>query len=226
MKTRVVNFPPDRSLGEVYLRSGDSPAEWAEFAEARGDVPVPADAELRLKVVNMARPDFNLAPLATLAPNEIQVLDLACTHVGDDDLRFIEHLVGLRGLALWETDIGDPALRYIGNLVGLRWLDLGDTKITDNGLSYLTPLVSLKQLLLLNTRLSDQGLVYLVELSNLDHLDLMGTRITDAGVGTLKKLQSLRSLRIYDTNVSELGYLEIKKALPQCAVKFKSPHHT
>jgi Leucine-rich repeat (LRR) protein len=223
MTMRIIHFPIGQSLGKVYLPSGEAINDWAEFAEAQGDVAVPSNLEVRLEVSKVGA--FDLSPLSKIGPDDIQVLELSSINVGDSEIKHLQHLSGLRGLALWETDIGDVALSYISKLVALRWLDIGDTKITNNGLIYLRSLVSLRQLSLLNTQIGDEGLAHLIELRNLEYLDLMGTKVSDASVNTLVRLKAIKSLRIYDTKISKAGYLEIKKALPGCQVKYRHYYH-
>jgi Leucine Rich repeat len=223
MTMHVIHFPITRSLGKVYLPSGGPPDDWVEFAEAQGDVVVPSNLDVRLEVSKEGALD--LSPLSKIEPDDIQVLELSSINVGDFEIRHLQHLSGLRGLALWETDIGDVALSYVSRLIALRWLDIGDTKITNNGLVYLHSLASLRQLTLLNTQIGDEGLAHLLKLRELEYLDLMGTKVGDAGVSTLGRLKTLKSLRIYDTNISEAGYLEIKKAIPECQVKYRHYHY-
>lgn len=215
MEAHIIHFPIDRSLGKLYL-SGGEPGDWVEFAEARGEIIAPCNRDLQLEF-NRKQP-IDLSPLAYLKPDDIQVLEVSSTHVEDHQIKYLQHLSGLRGLALWETDIGDVALSYLGKLVALRWMDIGDTKITDNGLAYLSSLSTLKELSLLNNQIGNEGLVHLSRLHRLERLDLMGTKVDDAGAKILAKLKSLRSLRICDSNISDIAYHEISEALPECVI--------
>lgn len=214
---------PRRSLGRLYLRRGNEDGEWEPSAEARGEVSVPGDAVLRLKVVGEGPAD--LSPLSGLGPSDIQVLDLSSVDLADEQLRHVAHLKGLTGLAVWETEVGDPALQYIGGLVSLRWLDIGDTKVSDDGLTHLTALSLLNELSLLNTRVGNGGLSHLLRLPDLRRLDLMGTAVDDAGVETLRRLPAIQSLRIYDTRVSEAGFRELQASLPGCEVRYSNSHY-
>lgn len=103
---------------------------------------------------------------------EVIALDLATTHVEDEDLT------------------------KLGALGQLQWLHLNGTAITDGGLIRLKPLVNLELLHLGGTAVTDAGLEHLHGLTRLRILHLTGTRVTDEGV---KRFQATMpdSLRIY-----------------------------
>lgn len=74
-QTRIVHFPSDRSMGTLYMRNlGDSSEGWKEIGEAFGNIAIPAGRELYLKVSREASSD--LSPLTSLAPDDLQGLDL------------------------------------------------------------------------------------------------------------------------------------------------------
>ena len=163
----------------------------------------------------------NLTPLSALAATDLQVLSIACTRgFKDAQLRHIENLTGLVGLALWETETGDAAFSNLSRLSNLRWLDIGDTLITDEGLAFIKGMSDLEELSLLNNHISNAGLRHLERLKKLKRLDLMGTKVDDAGFEILGGLSSLEYLRIIDTGISYPVFAKLKRALPNCQIKY------
>jgi hypothetical protein len=172
--------------------------------------------DLKLWVKNDGLTD--LTPLTCLEPDDLYAINFACTRVKDDDLRYIQSLTHLNGLAIWETNIGDLALAHFSGMASIRWLDIGDTKVTDEGLVHLRSLKGLQSLTLLNDEVGDNGVTHLTGFENLQHLDLMSTRVSDASITSLSSLRGMRSLRIYQTQISENGYAELSRALPRCQI--------
>src|SRR5689334_14852700 len=102
---RSIKFPSDRSMGELYLFSPGVKLDLDEYIEARGEVNVPLEGNVKLIVSDAAATD--LTPLSNLAADDLQVISIFCLRLDEAQLQHIRHLTGLLGLALWETDIGD-----------------------------------------------------------------------------------------------------------------------
>jgi hypothetical protein len=218
-ESRILKFPMDRSMGMISLRDIENPREWNEYAEARGEVIVPLDRDARLCVSYEAMSD--LAPLSVLKADDLQVLEITCTlKFEDSQLKHIEDLTGLLGLALWETPIRDAAFLYLRRISNLRWLDIGDTQITDEGLGFIRGMPYLEELTLLNDQIGNDGLYHLEGLNKLKRLDLKGTKVDDASFEVLRRLTGLESLRIIDTDISYPVYAKLKRALPNCQIKY------
>ncbi len=206
-------------MGMISLRDIENPREWNEYAEGRGEVIIPLNRDVRLCVSYEAM--SNLAPLSTLGADDLQVMEITCTRKFEDtQLKHTEGLTGLVGLALWEVGIGNAAFLYLSRMSNLHWLDIGDTQITDEGLAFVRGMPYLEELTLLNTQIGNDGLQYLEGLSKLKRLDLMGTKVNDAGFELLRKLTGLESLRIMDTDISYPVYAKLKRALPNCQIKY------
>ncbi|HEY9401159.1 MAG TPA: hypothetical protein VIQ24_00600 [Pyrinomonadaceae bacterium] len=204
----------------ISLRDVENRREWDDYAEGRGEVVIPLNRDARLCVSYKAMSD--LSPLSTLLADDLQVLEITCTRkLEDTQLRHIQGLTGLLGLALWETDIGDAACMYLGRMSNLRWLDIGDTQITDEGLAFIRRMPYLEELTLLNTQIGNAGLQHLAGLSKLKRLDLKRTKVSDAGFELLRKLPGLESLRITDTAISYPVYARLKSALPGCEIEYR-----
>lgn len=224
MENRTLSFPVESAIGTVSVRECGSKKDWTRFAEAIGNVVIPSDLEVLLVVSDKALFDFNI--FSQLEANSITELQWAYnSKVTDPAIEHIHHLTGLMGLALWETNIGDQALALIKDLSNLRWLDVGDTKITDKGVANLSELSFLSYLTLLEDGISDHGLLHLQNLRSLEGLDLMDTNVTDEGAETLCKMSQLKDLRICNTNITEKGYEKLKRALPDCRIRYLHPHN-
>ncbi|MHC4526384.1 MAG: hypothetical protein ACYS29_00795, partial [Planctomycetota bacterium] len=194
LKARTLNLAADRSIGMLKTRKWDPNSRWPDedFAEARGEVNVPAGCMLGLEIAREKPVD--LSPLEGLNPTDLQSLFLYRTQVRDTDLRHISHLTGLEQIGM------------------------GITNISDEGLEYLSGLKNLKELNLSRTRITDVGVVHLRGLGKLKILLLADTSITDASVDHLKELKSLEFLRIRNTKITPHGIITLKQALPECSI--------
>jgi hypothetical protein len=178
----------DLPARRIRLRRGELPAlvsvrgarheQWRRLSPAGGFYDVPAGHDVALSV--RREPDIDLGPLAGLAPDALQVLDLGWTRTRDEDLT------------------------HIAGLAGLRELDLGMTRITDAGAHHLARLEGLRVLKLTHTRLGDAGLTALAGIAFAE-LSLRGTRVTEASVATLRQMRSLARLDVRDTPIAWLG---------------------
>lgn len=195
---RVLHFPADRSLGEVYARSTDLDeagyhlAElgwtgWVFLGAAKGNVTVPEGNRVRL-VVDKASAISELARLAALGPGDLEELSL--NNWGGEPIA---------------TD-GD-ILPHLTRFRGLDTLELNQILVTAEGISRLRALPRLRQLTIRcpqpNSRgvpqqqLDDVCLAQVAELSALQVLRLSGAEVSDVGVSQLVKLSQLRELDIW-----------------------------
>jgi hypothetical protein len=118
--------------------------------------------------------------------DNIEVLDLSGTAVGDEGIKEVAKLKSLRGLTLIGAPVADEALADLPRLKKLETLDLLDTKVTDAGLAHLATMVSLRDLCLSETQTTDSGLMHLYGLKNLRGFS-GGTGVTRDGLKELKK---------------------------------------
>lgn len=135
---RAVAFPSDRSMGELFVRKVFAPevyAFWEKSGRAQGRVAISAGKELRLNVTPQASTD--LSPLAGLAANALQYLQLSGTRVANAGLEHIKHLSGLRVLWLYDTRISDAGLPLLQGLSSLRVLNLRSTLVSKGGIRQL-----------------------------------------------------------------------------------------
>ncbi|MHC4648118.1 MAG: leucine-rich repeat domain-containing protein, partial [Planctomycetota bacterium] len=237
---RVIHFPKDRSMGLLYVGQLRTTGPlwwqgWEEVGEARGDVTVAGDKDVRLTV--NAQGMENLSFLEALGPDDIQALEFSyadAKRVDDAALEHLAKLTGLRFLSLDNTsihgtglkhltklnnlealsldsvEISDEALKHVGQIGSLLCLDLGRTPVTDEGLVHLRGLSSLRRIELTQTSITGTGFSHLAGLESLTYAHLCDSGLTDEGLREVAKLNSLEILRLEGTKITGrgIGHLE------------------
>jgi len=227
-KERVVYFPKDRPVGQVYIKDAGSVRRlngwfhWTDtgepasqyLGEAQGEVRVPAGKRLSLTVNQTAWKD--LSWLSKLGPDDLYGLGFSVLLVepdkpSDECMEHIAHLTGLKHLSLDRTDVTDKGFKYIGSLSSLEYLDL-PYRVTDGGMAYLGELSSLKGLYLgeLGSQVTDAGLRYLAKLTTLEELALWGERMGDGGLPHLRGLPRLKYLFLRGPHFTDAGCVHLK----------------
>ncbi len=86
---------------------------------------------------------FDGAGLAVLADlPRLRTLDLShCTSFGDDEIRLLRPLTGLRDLTLYRTQVSDASLDVLAGLTALQELSLQSTRVTAEGAKALRSLL-------------------------------------------------------------------------------------
>ena len=114
---RTLQFPADRAMGILYLHSDETLGPgadlldeswwqaWQKVGEARSAVRLPAKGLVRLDVSRAAVAD--LSPLERLAPDSIDILNIASYGLQGSGLRYVGHLKGLRCLFIFGINITD-----------------------------------------------------------------------------------------------------------------------
>ena len=233
VKTKVLHFPKDRCIGQVYAESDPDPARpdpervdlfkldpftfctTSEFvAAAQGDVVVPADRPITLVISLALRQEDRsrvhewygplVEKLSANGPEDLHAL----SGLGPNDLcRLSVH--SLARMARVE----DCVLKPISRLTGLQILTLSGTGMTDTGMAFFRSLRSLRALeLLYESRINGPGLAVLQDLPALEHLQC-GTGMTDAGLKYLGQLPHLRSLKLRTGGIGGPGLSDLA-ALP------------
>lgn len=209
-KTRVVRFPEDRSLGVLYTR--DSRAEsWEELGQARGAISISRAKELRLIMSAHDRPE-DVARLASLGADDIQVLHVHCHSLRDSDM---VHLKGLTGLQELRLVVGMPpgtgamtgkGLVNLRGMSSLRWLSIECCVLSDEGLIHLRYLTNLESLRLYCIKeVTGKGLAYVKDLPLLHSIVLQYVPVEDVGIVNLKAMHHLERLTLQDTKVTDEG---------------------
>ncbi len=214
-KTRILEFPRDRSLGRVYICGQDGQEEWRH---AQGEISVPPGKFVKLNMSSVT--SSNISWLASLGPHDIQELDVHSRSLKDADLKHLKGLTGLRSLSLGGIGCVPPpycpmtgeGLSNLSGMVSLRELELAWTDVCDENLIHLKTLRSLEKLTLLdNRKITGDGLVILEELPSLKNLSLYKTPVTNAGLRHLRNLPLLEVLNLQDTDVNDEGLAYVQE---------------
>jgi len=219
-KERIVHFPPDRSLGKLFVRDRDfvrqvdtsiywvDKVKWQYFAEARGNVKIPVGKRVRLQI---SSPDAwqDLSPLKFLRPDDLYRLDIYGSFTGGPrpDDRCMQHIAALTGLKVLElryTDITGRGIKAIEGLESLERLTLPE-RIDNAGMVQVAKLKSLKGLYWNENRVTNRGLRHLIELTSLEELALGGDHIGNSGLVHVAKLPHLRYLMLWGKNFTDDG---------------------
>ena len=175
-----------------------------------------------LKGLALERTNITDAGLENLRGlTELTLISLNWTRVGDAGLKHLADLKKIGVLYLCATQTADAGVASLKNMAQLSWLDLRQTQVTDAGLKHLSGLSRLRLLCLYGIPMTDAGIAPLTELSNLEQLTLNQTQVTDAGLLPLKKLPKLNDLNLTGTKVTQAGADKLKRALPNCRVRFQ-----
>jgi len=218
--SRVLHFPTNRSLGEVWIRNSavdrriESFYYWIRMDEseylcaAQGDVVIPPGKRASLGVRQTSAAD--LTPLSQLAPDDLYGLGVFGP-VDDSCLPHIAALKGLRELSLSDTRIGEEGLKsLLRHLPSLEYLR-PPACLTDSGMAVVGSLRQLKGFYLNENGITNAGLAHLANLTNLEELELGGKQIGDAGLVHLAKLPKLYYLLPWGGNFSDAGMVHLKR---------------
>jgi hypothetical protein len=140
-KPRIVRFPKDHSMGNLYIRDCSQAGEigWqvrsSKLAEARGTVEVPNGKDLSLIISEEGLRD--LSPLLTLKPDDLQAVTFPWLSIGAERLAFLQGLRGLFSLRLSLSQVESAELDCLKRLSALRWLTLWDDDVSESDLDKL-----------------------------------------------------------------------------------------
>ncbi len=208
---RIIHFPADRAVGIVYQRPPHQGTyrhtlysdDWRRIGEARGDMAVPPNAEVRLDVSHVASKDLTF--LDALRPDDLLGMNLRDTAVNNDELEHVGRLSGLRLLDLQSTCITDEGVRHLKGLTRLREINLDAWRVDREGFGVgdgalqiiaLAKWTELEAIRLRCTKVTDDGIRAVTFLKSLTEIGVSNTAITDAGVARLKVLPHLEWLQL------------------------------
>jgi len=213
-KQRVLAFPMDRSLGDLYVLDEQTGIKY--IGQARGSVTVDEGALVKLSINDPL--NAYLSPLDALKADDLAAVSLYSAYISAASMTHLARMTGLIELDLGYTRVikkleaGIPSsesidslLWYIRRLTNLRTLKLGHIPLTDQGLQNLMGLRKLEVLDIEETKVTDNGLTVLQELTELKVLDLQGLNIVGPGLKTLTRLKKLQSLDLQDTKIDNKG---------------------
>jgi hypothetical protein len=159
---RVLHFPVRRAVGRLWIRPAtpvwDLGWGWKEYAEAFGEVSIPAGQAVLLDVRQDA--DQDLESLSAVKSEDLQALSLGDASVSNESLRSIARLTGLKYLDV-STGIENDGLAALAGLKQLEQLNLGETKITGAALTHLRNFPRLRELSFPRVELRNDDLAHI-----------------------------------------------------------------
>ena len=207
---RVIDFPEDRSYGEIVVRDWGSPVEggyrsdWEDLgfrlaAKARGPVSIPAGQEAGLALAEGVE-GFGEG-LRLLEQGDLQYVFTGWHNSvtwTDDDCRHLSRLQGLVWVSLVGVSISDEGLRWLGRLRELRHLDLHRIPgLTDEGIAHLSGLTGIESFFCTSPRITDSSMaVFGGWGESLLQIRLSSERITDAGMAHMARCTRLENMLI------------------------------
>lgn len=218
-KEVTVVFPKE-SLGTLFciLDTSGSHKEDHPIADAKGTVPVPADAILRLHVTYQGAE--HLSDLEAVKAPKLLSIDLRnVDNLNDKLIAPLQKLKNLEQVLIDNTDVGNEGLSYLAGLTKMQDLSMPSTLVTGAGLVHIAPMTALKRLSIGHLKLDDASLTNLIHLSQVCSLKIDSSGISDAGLKSIGKMQSLNELnisrnkRITDHGMSYLTTLRHLKSL-------------
>ena len=208
--SRVIHFPKEFSIGELFIQDWNFPKDaygggiWKHFGYAQNDVVIPEGKALRLDISNNAWQNGN--PFEGLKPDDIQMLSFDKNKNADDSvLKDVSNLGGLQVLNLSGTQINGTGFKYLGKLKKLNVLLLAVTYIKDDELKLLIEMPSLEHINFNYTHIGNDGMVYIGKIKTLKSLVLSGTSVDDEGLKHLQNLRSLKYLRLINNHITDKG---------------------
>ncbi len=218
---RLIVFPIDRHYGQLYTRQAsagtsyegmDADQGWRYFADAKGKVEIPANAELMLRLR-----ESDLSFLKIFRDDTFTKLECIGLGLRDEDAEYLTYATQLRVLNLAKNpELTDRCLAFLVRTVKLEWLSLDGTGVTGSSVAA-NAFVSMENLQYFsanNSFFEDAGVAHLLECRNLKILQLAGTMVTDEIACHLPFLRQIETLNFADTRVKQ-GLLMRLGALPQ-----------
>lgn len=167
---RVLSFPSDYSMGELYVGK-------TRLGDAQGEVTVLLDDKVSLIIGEDAKGD--LAPLADFDPDDLYEIIAIQSDLHDDALIYLAHLTGLERLDFSESPVTDVGIHHLAALKNLTELNLSGTNISGNSFATVAGAEKLTHLSLEDVdEIEPSELNQLKALSELEELKLIGSDVT------------------------------------------------
>ena len=162
----------------------------------------------RLQILNLSGciiTDNTVNCISHNFPNLTQLNLSRCLNI-TEVFQYLSKLSSLQLLDLKCTNIRDNNMTHLSKLSSLQLLDLSGCIITDSSVQIIAGLTNLKYLLLRGTRISDAGVQNLVTLTKLKKLDVSMTKITNTSLDVLSKILSLQFIDLsHCHSITDIG---------------------
>ncbi len=203
---RVYFFPGDGKVGIFEIgrtyKSGYWDATWDFVGPAKGEVRVPQNYLLRLKL-NSAATNFSI--LSSFPPDAINVLDYKGPSAAPELVRAIARFKKLKYMFIFDSSFADCNLAEWHNLRDLELITLEKSSIEEKDLANLASLPALKEIYLGSTHVDGKSLCRFSNIANLRAIDLQRTTCGDQTLDCLRNAHSLHFLNLTETLVTNNG---------------------
>ena len=200
----ILHFPKDKSVGTVYLLTEtellNGRLKGTKLSAAQGDLTVPPDALVMLKLSRSVASDLHL--LDAVNTKNIAILNMAGTDVTNDSTKCLAKFTALRCLLISDTDLSNDCMSQIIKVPTLEHLVMNRTLVTD--LSGLSKLKRLNSLDVQANNLNDQTLREILSCKSIKNLNLRKTLVTDNLIRDLKCLPLLKA-DLAETKLTDKG---------------------
>jgi len=208
---RILRFAPGTSMGKVMVREAGSNGEWRVFGEAFGAAKIPAGHEAALVVKEYTRSaKMPLAPMANLAPTDIQMFVCEGSPLPDAEFVHLKRLTGLRIVRINGASLSARGAENFATLAELTELDLTDNNIAKQAIPIFAPMKNLRKLSLAGNPLSSTAFNDFPTFENLESLNLSGCQIIDEGIPVIARSTKLTELRLNRTKITGKGLAGLK----------------
>lgn len=195
----VVNFPTDRRVGTIIIKTGRGDSQRREAFPAKGRVVLRNNesAELDISYEGLRDPSF----LLTIPHGAIPIIDAAKLEIGDKFVETVSKVPGMASLTLDDTDVDDNSMKIVAdNAKTLSHMSVKSTLIGPKALQQIARMKTLISLTLAANRLDNNSIGYLSTLPTLNNLSLSRTGVSDDVVDQLKKLKALAILDLSEND--------------------------
>ena len=205
--TRLLHFPPDKSLGAIILGVKnaymDTTGPRPQVASAIGNVKVSVPTGHYILFEANRRIFENPDLLNKINQEGVDVLKIGFMSMDDKEdamcdraLSHLSHWTALKGLEVNRSDATDAGMSHVKELKNLRWLSCVQSDITGSFFKVLPALPELSELNCSWCALNESNIAYLSQVKSLTQLDLSRTGLSEVGMRELSKCTGLTVLRI------------------------------
>ncbi|MBS1993572.1 MAG: serine/threonine protein kinase [Cyanobacteria bacterium SZAS LIN-3] len=208
-KLRVFHFPDDVSLGRMV----DMDAEGASAVRAQGVVTFGADKHLKLvaSIPCSRSPSY----FRRFRPDDLCEIDITKNEsVTSETINYMDHLTGLTGLSIFETDINDECAATLDLFPHLRFIDISGTEMTGEGLARMKNLKNIAGLRANDITKVDALIEALKKTGTIVFLHIDGAQLTKEDFKKMVSFKNMQTLSVSDTKV-DLETLEILSKCPK-----------
>ncbi len=197
--THVINFPPERTVGNVTVKRGKGETAKTESIPARGRVVVRNDEPVEFQLSYKGMEDLSF--LQRIPAGYLPNIDISKLEVTDKTIEAVSKTPGLLSLTVDDTDASDASMKIIAdNAKSLSHLSAKSTLIGPKAMEQVARIKTLLYFTAASNGLNNECVGKLAALPNLITLSLSRTGVTDDVVDQLKLLKKLSNIDLSEND--------------------------